>query len=244
MLKEQGKASMDIMDALSKRPITRIFCDCSIELTNTSISRPLTFDLIYDKVKRNLYKSIDEWISDMRIMFSNFIIAFPDDSLKKAAAQQLSAEFEEKIQQISPTSSPFTIKFQMLESDISKLLNTVRIAEGEPTPSPKEPAAAIFNQKQEATIPNITRNIRMLHSSELFMKVIAFIWKLQPEAVSLGQSVSFDFCLMSQETMEKLNEFVLGLLRDAAVGLINPYRNQSGSPSESPVITSILTRNK
>ena len=230
MIEEQDSICWKIIKQLKEIPVWRIFSDDHLNEIPKSISKPITFELIESRLQHHLYKSSDAWVAEMRRFFMNEIENSTQNKLRKSAATLLSQRFEEIMQTIAPGLSPHILSVQVKEQELQELLD--QMASEIPLSQPKigQPNATIFNNlndNEEVTPERIIYKTQLLKFPELVLKVIAYVYKLQPECIAYGQTLAINFSLFKEENLQLINKYINKLLQDAASGKINPMRRVS-----------------
>jgi hypothetical protein len=146
--------------------------------------------------------------------------------LRAAAARQLQADFEEELTFISPVISSCTLNLQFTEERLRAVISSSVPAVSNQPKSDSPPNAEIL--KIPITRENIGDFVHALGSSALIVRVAAFIYHLQPEALHLGREMMFLFSLLTEESVRQLAGFIQGLLHDAAAGKLNPFIRAPG----------------
>jgi hypothetical protein len=199
-------------------------------------SKPLSFIRISERLESGGYQSANAWAADIRLLLKSAIADSPALSLRGAAARQLQSDLEREMFLLSPVLSPHTLRLQFAQDRFQRFLaRTVpEIPEAAEPPDPDCPAAAEI-LKMQITRENLFDSVRALASSSLILRVAAVVHHLQPEALHLGDEMMILFSVMTEETLEQLGRFVHELLREAAIGEINPFIQTPGQ-TQRPAI--------
>lgn len=233
MNREQTELCREILESILRRPISRMFweLDCPQAMANVKV--PITLHLISDRLSRGLYGTPDEFVSDMRVLFSKSMKA-AKNSVRSVAASQLLLQFEQLMADLSPSLSPCTTKEQLGTVKLTKIVKSLApwltsaasVSNGEPA------AEIVKNPHTEVSVSEIATDIRSLFSPALLLRVLAFVYQMQPEAVSIDEEeMSIEFTLLSDENLGKLRVFVNELVAKAAKGEINPFMKGTGGRS-------------
>jgi hypothetical protein len=221
------------MSVLEHRPIAHMFW----KKVPISIAKPLTLSFIETRLREGLYQSADAWASDVRSMFMSVLQATPEGSLTNCSARQLMTDFERELTHLSPSLSPHILPLQLAEDTLQHFLRDSLPPFIPHQPLDSEPAAELFNASdQEFTTEQVIERIRFLSSSSLILRVIAFLYQRQPEALQIGTELVIMFALLSKETLRGLSRFVSSLLREAAAGRVPSFIPTPGTV-QRPVIT-------
>lgn len=235
MIEEQDFLCRKILTEIKNIPVSKLFMDENIHLIPKTISNPVTLDLIESRLDKHVYSSSDEWVSDMRMLFMREYEGSPENSIRRAAAMHLSLEFEKLMDHFHPGMSPHIINLQIAEKEIRDISNSLVINSEIKRTKQSKPCSVIFDQTDEEITPKtIIHKISLLKNPELLLKVLAFIYKKQPECLLFGQVTSIEFCLLKEENLQALNEFIKKILMDAASGVSDPL-NRIGSSDITPV---------
>lgn len=203
-----------------------MFWDYSEQNVIHSSMKPLSFEKVREKLEHDVYNSANTWVYEMRQVLTNVITNTSSSSLRNAAGKQLLKDFEKEMAALSPSLSPQTLKLQYTEQQLSDFV----VKATPPLPrfeaSEKMPAAELFKVKVDCDAVDVDRlsdDIRMLSSPALIMRVAAFIYDHQPEALSFGNdsNILILFSLMADETLQSLRDYVSKLTFNAATGRVN-----------------------
>lgn len=98
----QKQYCLNMLDKLQKHPISELFLE-QPNYTDKRFSgytdkpkKPMDLKKVREKIKDNQYKCINEWGTDVRLVWSNIISCYPSDSPLTKMAQTLSSWFEER----------------------------------------------------------------------------------------------------------------------------------------------------
>ena len=145
MIEEQDYLCKRILSELKRIPISKLFTDENAHLIPKQITKPITLDIIEQRLDRHVYANSDEWVSDMRRFLMREYENSPDNSIRKAAAMQLSSEFEKLMVTMHPSLSPHIINVQIAEHEIREIADSLIIANTPTKPTENTPCASIFS---------------------------------------------------------------------------------------------------
>ena len=223
-----------IIQELLKWPIAQMFYHYNDTLitdnqvkshSQSSNPQPLSFEIIINNLKRGVYSSPASVILHLRSLFTYAIYFSGPGSIRTAAARQLSMEFENILTYLSPSLSIQTLELQKIEYDLYQFLkyNPINIPKKE---NPHEmPASEFFKTDFSNDTPEqISKNIQIIQSPNIILRILSFIYVLQPEIISFGDDdISIKFGLMSTATLEALRDFIPKVALEAANGTIDPF---------------------
>lgn len=225
-----------ILKRLGDRPIYKIFIGNTEFPCMAPMQHPTNFLNIQTKMQRGLYQSCEIFIDEVKRFLQSFIDHREENPLKAAAAQQLLSDFEAELEKNDPLKRGLSLRMSLLTSEFNDYIKVNRnIMITDVTEREGEPCATIFKTNPEdISTKQLLREIKFLRSPDLLIRVAAFIYKMQPEAIQLGNELSIEFQFMKPETLIALKKFVRGLLSQAAKGKIDPFKKCIGAVS--PVI--------
>ena len=99
---EETELCRAILSALLRRPISRLFLKMDNNEAFGQTKTPLTFSLVESRLERGLYKSPDEFSSDIRAVLGN-VSRRNRFSIRLIAADTLAREFDRLLARMSPS---------------------------------------------------------------------------------------------------------------------------------------------
>ena len=222
----QVQEALGIMSKLEARPIWKLIENLSTSSSET-VSRPISFSTIQEKLKNGLYESEQSWEDEVRVAFSNFQKEYETDEVKRVSITSLWEDFEQELLKSTIHDKKLVCQLKNIRNALENYANSNK---GEKIPlkseesEGKEPGAFIFSEpeEKEVNVVKLERDVRMLRDPEYILRVASFLYKLQPEAVSLNQKVTISFKIIKPDVLKSLREYVTKMLRAAAVGEIDP----------------------
>lgn len=232
MNSDQIKLCQKIMSKIKNRPVSRMFYKIfPLDVKEKQIS----IQIIDDRLQENKYQNADEWIYEMRNLFSAEI-KHPSNSLRSAAARLLMDDFEKEMKTLSPMLSPHLFQLQNAEEHLINFIDSfhphIPINNSE---TEKEPAAEIFKEDfndVDYSAKQLSSDIQLLRSPQVILKIAAYIYKIHPSAISFGKRLTMMLSLLSQEEICKVGIFIHQLMHDCAVGKINVLSQTPGSTAQ------------
>ena len=231
MNEQQLISCKKILESVLRRPVSRLFWDASGELTNKNIEQPISLSYINDRLGKGLYPSTSAFVKDMRMVFLNGDSYDNRNSIRPAAISLLMEDFEKALAIYSPSSSSaLNTKLKITLNDIQEITDSAKSSENIEKNSTiledQKPGCNFIANSSEIppekiTCEDLKNEVNLLKTSKLLLKVIQFIYNLQPEAIALSSGVSILFSLLKPENIQKIHIFVIGLLHDSATGKID-----------------------
>jgi hypothetical protein len=211
--------------------------DCAILLGRRV---PLSLHQILERLQRGLYQDTGEWIADMNLLFS-----IPQkkakNSLRAAATDQLFGEYETLLAALSPSLSPHTIRLQLAEWRLDTFIRRASIT---PAAAPRgsPPGAEIFKEPPICDDPLVIANhIRNLFAPNLLLRVAAFLYTTQPDALVFGEGeLHIQFTLITPDNRVKLRDYIADLMQSSATGAIPPVVGSTMDESAPALLTEVL----
>ena len=254
MNEQQAISCQHIFEAVARRPVARLFWDVTAEVSDDTITKPLSLSYIKEKLDRAMYPSPAIFINDMRQVFINGDTYDKDDSLRPHAVAQLMQDFEKAVIRYAPTSSSLEINLQISIDDIQRILHKNFFSPKDSkfvahsSKNGKKAFSRYFHSFSKApdtvTREDLSYEMSLLKSPILLVKIITFIHSLQPEVVHLRNGISILTSLISDENLIKIHEYIYKTLHDAAIGEIEtnenmPKREHPLASSDTILIQSI-----
>ena len=232
-----------IFEAVTRRPIAKLFWDSSADLNNKDISRPISLSYISEKLDRQIYKTPADFVNDMRQLFLNGDCYDREDSLRPAAIGLLINDFENALAIYSPSSLSLNIKLRVTLDELENVVESpVEETTGRVTYK-SEPASYFLTHynidPENVTIADLKHEISLLKTPKLILKVIHYIHKLQPDALLSGQGVSILYSRLTKENLSLIQTYIKKIMTDAAIGRISGLENSALREPESTIIQQI-----
>lgn len=229
MNEDEFNLCKNIYNKLSTRKVFRLFWNNESDLTNPAIEHPVNFELIMKKLETKIYDSVTTFIGDVATVIENAMVANSPESIRYAAAQQLSEYFNKIIEEIEPLSGTIATPIRVVTSDF---LNSIH-PPGELTKikfdSSKTPGSVLFQTDSDPEdLDTLFRDIKFLTSTTLAYELAAFTRQLQPNIINIRSEVSLNISLLTEENKPKMRAFVTHLLKKAATGEVDPFARPFG----------------
>ena len=229
---DQIKLCQTIMEKIYARPVSRMFYTISpLEIKEKQIS----LKSIGERLRENKYQNADEWIYEMRKLFSAEI-KHPSNPLRAAAARLLMEDFEKEMRTLSPMLSPHLFQFQIAEEHLINFINSyhpyisINMPEIE-----KKPAAEIFQEDfndVDYSTQQLLSDIQLLRAPQIILRIAAFIYKVHPNAICFGKRLTMMLSLLTPEEVSRIGKFVRQLMVDCTVGKMNVLSQTPGSTAQ------------
>ena len=222
MIEEQRQACAEILRKLMDVPCARLFWNSDRDIVSDKVLSPISFDVISTKLSRGVYSSTQVFISNVRLLLSNFMAS--ETGFRLAAARYLYDYFEKLISDGSPSINPCSLGLLRLEKKMGELSELVAETprRTEKITGPKNVGAEVLRHPTDQYSIQVLKNdMKLLGSPELLFKAAVFIIDRQPECVVLDSSLHFKFGLMSTMTRKELHAYAQRLMEEAAKGQIH-----------------------
>ena len=190
-----------IMEKITRRPVSKMFWTVS---PLEKKSKQISLQSISERLQENKYKNADEWVYEMRKLFS-VEIKNPTNSLRSAAARLLMDDFEEEMKTLSPMLSPHLFQFQIAEEHLINFINSFHPYINKTNIEVEsDPAAEIFKEDlndNDYTAQHLLFDIQLLKAPQIILRIAAFIYKVHPAAINFGKRLTMMLSLLSQEEL-------------------------------------------
>ena len=252
---QQAISCHRIFEAVTRRPVARLFWDVTAEVSDDSLTKPLTLSYIKDKLDRALYPTPAAFINDMRQVFINGDTYDKEDSIRPHAVAQLILDFENAVKKYAPTSRSLPIKLQITIADFQEILKKnflspkeLKLSFHTSIKNSKQPACRYFEafnkEPNKVTREDLGYEFGLLKSPILLVKVLTYMHNLQPETIHFGNGISILTSIISDENLIKIHDFIYKTLNEAALAEIEtnenmPKRELPSTPNEAILIQSI-----
>jgi hypothetical protein len=233
MNEHESRVCARILEAIVRRPMSRFFWDHVPDVTNPGVLHPFSLSWICARLEDGKYTSPMDVMHDIRVCLQNGKSSSPPGSIRAAAAHHLLIELDSLASSFHPTCFSVILPIPLALAEFAAK-NAIP-AHGPMTvkTSGKTPVSEIFHQRTNANnIAALTRDIKFLCTGILPAKVAVLVKRLQPEAVSIGDDLSFSIGVMTEGTRVALREYLDQLLADAAAGKIDPFQRAFGDRLE------------
>ena len=218
-----------IFNKLKSRKVFRLFWNNEADLVNPNIEHPLNFEIISQKLDSKLYDSVLSFISDVATVLENAQAGYENGSIRHAAAIQLSAYFEELLEEIDPLSGPVAMPLRFAAHrfmENSQPPGDIPKKSGSPG---KEPGSLLFqNQSDPEDLDALFRDLKFLTSTTLAYERASFVRQLQPDVLTIQDEISLNISLLTSENRPKMRKFVTHMLKKAATGEVDPFARPFG----------------
>jgi hypothetical protein len=218
-----------ILDALYRRPVSRLFWNNPSDISNPGIIHPYSLSWVAARLAQDCYSSPADFVRDLRICFQNGKTGSSGNTLRSGAAQQLLVDLDSLVSSYHPSSGPAVLPVSLSvaafeESSVApKHANLVLPSSDQP------PGSLLFEHAVDPTdVTLLIRDIKLLSCPDLTAKLAVLVRTLQPEAVIVTSDVSFNIGIMSESTRVAVRQYVTDLLHDAAVGKLDPFARPFG----------------
>ena len=227
MNKTQIEACLRIFAKLKSRPISKLFLGTPEFPCEAPMEHPATFRSIETKLQRDLYSNIQQFKIEVQQTLSSFMKQSEKDPLRAAAAEQLLNEFQDEYDKFELDALPVSLRLNLLSCEFEDyLFKNKNMSVREQEEENKNPGAKLFETDAESiSIKQLTREIKFLHSPDLLLRVASYIFKQQPEVIQMEGELVVNFEMMNEETLKGTKVLVRSILRDVALGKIDPYKN-------------------
>ncbi|EAX96999.1 hypothetical protein TVAG_440150 [Trichomonas vaginalis G3] len=230
-------ACKQILDTLMKRPIAKIFWDSDQEIDNPDIIHPITFKLISEKLQNHVYQSPQDFIDNMNELLANAKKWDPVKSIKPAAAELLTQDFEKAVLVYKPTTIPLSMKIRIAFNEFNEI-KSIPISDIEETTSTNNSKPANYLLNQYNRNPNsisredLVKEIQLLNSTDKLLNLIRFIYKLQPDAILVNKEVTIQLENINPDDYAKIHAYIWKQLQNLSIQTIISKPKSSGSTYE------------
>lgn len=169
MEQDELEICKEITEALSSHPTAVFFIDPVSEETdselpeyNEIITTPMGLGTVSDKLEDGSYKSIDEWMSDIKLIWSNCYTYFADDTLVSQVARHLESMFEKYCNKL---------RMRTLEGWRQTTLESCKKIEKQLQKAPS-PIAEIFQEIPRSKNDNNIRSVQGLLSAAKYLNTV------------------------------------------------------------------------
>lgn len=219
-----------IFERIKQNKLSSIFWDAMDQSTSPSNLHPITLAQIEYKLTKKVFKNPVMFAKNIRLFTDNAISLSPPGTLRYSAALQLKIDVEELLASIE---SPFyglacsiTASCDKFKEEACTPIKNIKTKE---TTSQKV-GTLYFEEKSSPYkgYDKLIRDIRICSTTGLATRVAAYIKKIQPDLVVVGQNLYLMTKNLSEENLVKLQNYVTRLLKDVAAGKIDPYNRPFG----------------
>ena len=218
-------ACEDIFKKLLQIPISRIFWERMPEFESENRQFPYFLSAIAIKLNKNMYESPEQFFNEVSSLFDTFIREEKSENLVQIGAKRLQKEFNRILSENPITTSPTAIIASKIDSYSQECLNILKDEiekesnkESDKSNGKRAVSAEILKKDPTTmTSDDLSRLISVINDPELIISVAKQSKQLQPETITLGEDdLTFHFCLMTEETVHNLAEFIFQQMKEDA----------------------------
>lgn len=209
-------------------PISNIFWERKIYYQGESFEMPISFQEISLRVQRNNYKSIDEFKNDIQLIINDLKYVKRKNPMLVICSSIMQEEFDQLLQLYSDKSSKIKIEetkldlyFQNINLKLDELKNSTLID----TKTGTEYASYVLSKDPKSYSPqDLAGLLKIIKDSEIITKIAAFVFNIQPEAISINQGLSFHISLINSVYIPGIVQYACDLLKgiDNSDNIQNP----------------------
>lgn len=208
----QHVACKMIFDVLMHRPISRIFWECKNGIENCLIEKPISLNLISQKLENHIYKSPIEFSNDVYTMLSNAKQWNSELSIKPAAADLLYSDFQKAYSIFNPADIPLSIKIRMNMNDLNQLIET-SVSSTSDNLTSSDPISYVIHHRIEnpdsIEIFDILKLLELLKSTEYMLKVLRYIYHIQPDAIIVENGITFLYENVQKQNFKEIYDYAM-----------------------------------
>ncbi|EAX92553.1 hypothetical protein TVAG_361940 [Trichomonas vaginalis G3] len=215
------KICEDILRDFLRLPASKLIWDNKVNCFGETLDIRTTLSDISLKVQRNEYTSVSEFMEETTEVITTarskknkvpIVVALCDDMIKElnkiyvyyADITAKRKEHEEKIRSLYEE----WYKHKSPESEGDQSVKPQKVTFGSHMLN-KDPATF--------TAHDFTVLINIIKVPDIITRIAAFIYFIQPEAISLTDSISIHTSLLKEENIPKIAEYAQVLLKEAAI---------------------------
>lgn len=234
MNENEAALCRDIFNELKSKKVFNLFWKSTQDLTNPNIIHPINFETISTKLDHNLYDSVGDFLSDITVCIENGKNGYPEGTIRNAAAHQLYSYFEEILTQVNPFCGGIGMPLQYITKKFASELTppteqTNIIIEKHN----EDPGSVLFGEESDPdNLDILYRDIKLLSSTTLAFEFAAYVKRLQPDAIAVGNEITVNITLLQPENRPLMRRYVTNLLKRAAQGEVDAYARPFGQKIE------------
>ncbi|KAK8898860.1 hypothetical protein M9Y10_001152 [Tritrichomonas musculus] len=229
----ENKVCTKIFQTIINNPLSRLFWTDQSDVVNSNIQHPVNLEYISIRLFKEKYTRAADFIFDLNLCLNNGKNGSVKGTIKYAAAQELLMIFENLVANLQPLAHPNTLPLRFFTSEFEEenALPEASIMSNENNDEgTHSPQSEIFQMNSDPNdLVTLLRDIKLLTSTDLTMKLAVLVKNLQPNAITLSNTLSFNVGLMTEETRIAVRSYVTELLHDAASGKIDPFARPFGT---------------
>ena len=231
MNENENQVCVKIFQKIVNNPLSRLFWKNQSDVVNSSILNPVSLEYISVRLSKQKYIRASDFIYDLHLCLLNGKNGSVNGSVRHAAAQELLNIFDSLVSSLQPLAHPNILPLRFITSEFEQENALPNYAI--PPNEVKEPASALFQIDPDPNdLVTLLRDIKLLTSSDLTIKLAVLVKKLQPEVLTMGDVLSFNVGVMTEDTRIAVRKYVSELLHDAASGKYDPFQRPFGTKSD------------
>jgi hypothetical protein len=229
MHENEHRVCAKILEALFRRPMSRLFWDHAADAANPAVVHPVSLSWICDRLTSGKYATPADVLRDVRTCLQNGKSGSPPGSIRASAAHHLLLELEALVSSLHPGSFPLVLPIPCAIAEFNAGAGIPVHERFQVQPSGRPPASAIFRRPADANdLFTLIRDIKFLSTGFLTARLAVLVKKLQPEGVTIGDDISFNIGVMTDGTRRAVRKYLDALLLDAATGKVDPFEREFG----------------
>lgn len=221
-----------IFQTIINNPLSRLFWTYQSDVVNSNIQHPINLEYVSQRLSKKKYTRPADFIYDLNLCLINGKNGSSKGSIRYAAAEELLMLFESLVSNLQPLAHPNTLPLRFFTNEFEEenALPEASIQSNSNENNTKTPMSEIFQMNPDPNdLVTLLRDIKLLTSTDLTMKLAVLVKNLQPNALTVGNTLSFNVGLMTEETRIAVRKYVTELLYDAASGKIDPFARPFGT---------------
>lgn len=208
-----------VLKELLKNPVAHALWNTASDVQNSQLIQPVDLKTISEKLSRNIYTDLHSFMEDINRCINNSTNGFSPSTFRHAAALQLKEELGKLMEKFTFPS----VRNEFVNS--AKKITNLGSYEGEVrTMNVTKPSAGLFTEEN----PDIKMLMRCLASPEMLHDFYLFLANLQVESITTGETISVNLTVLTEENRNKLRDYLLTILFNAASGRVNPFNRPFG----------------
>lgn len=232
MNENEIKVCSKIFQTIINNPLSRLFWTYQSDVVNSNIQHPINLEYVSNRLSKRKYTKPADFIYDLNLCLLNGKNGSTKGTIRYAAAQELLMIFENLVSNLQPLAHPNTLPLRFFTSEFEEenALPESSIQSNINENNFNTPNSELFQMDPDPNdLVTLLRDIKLLTSTDLTMKLAVLVKNLQPNALTLGNTLSFNVGLMTEETRIAVRKYVTELLYDAASGKIDPFARPFGT---------------
>lgn len=221
MLETEHEICLSILNKIKNNKLSSLYWRCGEILLMTSVTKPITFDLIESRLRAKCYPTKDHFIKDILICIENLKIFHSDSSIRSLAFSQFSKDVFDILE--FSYSDMIEIVYPIVECINNHIANTSSLQKHYVNKTnDSEPCSDIFNISQ-CNKEELRRILKVCRSRALLSLIATYCQNLDPKSVNIDRDIRINIDVLKDSDVNNLFTYMKKIFKLASRGEISAF---------------------